>query len=162
MAGSPSGKEFPVLSSPEYGSLREKIAAESAARKAKYAAFEAAYNKAAEAGKAAGEAAKPVAMMVVQPSNPLDDNSVPKAMWHVPEGACGFAWVNVSPGNSSFAKWLVKNKLARKAYGGGVDIWISAFNQSVERKEACANAMAKVLKEELGDGVQIYASSRLD
>jgi hypothetical protein len=147
----------------EYGSLKEKIAAESKARKAKYAAFEAAYAKAAAAGQAAGEAAKPRAMMVVQPSNPLNDNSVPKAMWHVPEGVCGFAWVKVSPGNSPFANWLKKNKLARKAYGSGVDIWISAFGQSMERKEACAYAMAKVLNEELAsNSLQIYASSRMD
>jgi hypothetical protein len=147
----------------EYGSLREKIAAESVARKAKYAAFEAAFAKAAAAGQAAGEAAKPRAMMVVQPSDPLNDNSVPKAMWHVPEGVCGFAWVKVGPGNSSFAKWLVKNKHARKAYGGGVDIWISDFGQSMERKEACAYAMAKVLQEELASNkLSIYASSRMD
>jgi len=145
----------------EYGSLREKIAAESQARKAKAAVFEAAFAKAAAAGQAAGEAAKPRAMMVVEPSNPLASGySVPKAMWHVPEGACGFAWVNVSPGNSPFANWLKKNKLARKAYSGGVEIWISDFGQSVERKEACAYAMAKVLKEELG--VNVYASSRMD
>jgi hypothetical protein len=160
-AVSPRKKEF-LMSVSEYGSLREKIAADSKARKAKYAAFEAAYAKAVAAGQAAGEAAKPRAMMVVQPSDPLNDNSVPKAMWHVPEGACGFAWVNVSPGNSPFANWLKKNKLARKAYGGGVDIWISDFGQSVERKEACANAMAKVLKEELGSSLSIYANSRLD
>lgn len=147
----------------EYGSLREKIAAESAGRKAKYAAFEAAYGKAVAAGQAAGEAAKPRAMMVVEHSNPLDANSLPKRMWHEPEGMCGFAWVNVSPGNAPFANWLKKQKLARKAYGGGVDIWISDFGQSVERKEACANAMAKVLKEELGsNSLSIYASSRLD
>ena len=147
----------------EYASLREKIAAEGKARKAKSAAFEAAFAKASAAGKAAGEAAKPQAMMVVQPSNPLNDNSVPKAMWHVPEGVCGFAWVKVSPGNSPFANWLKKNKLARKSYHGGVDIWISDFGQSMERKEACAYAMAKVLNEELaGQGLSIYASSRMD
>lgn len=144
----------------EYGSLREKIAAEKVARKAKYAAFEVAYAKAAAAGKAAGQAAKPQAMMVVEPSNPLNDNSAPKAMWHAPEGVCGFAWVTVSPGNCSFANWLKKNKLARKAYYGGVEIWISAFGQSMERKEACAYAMAKVLKEELG--VNAYSGSRMD
>jgi len=144
----------------EYDSLREKIAAEKVARKAKAVAFEAAFAKAAAAGQEAGKAAQPRAMMVVQPSNPLNDNSVPKAMWHVPEGACGFAWVNVSPGNSPFANWLKKNKLARKAYGSGVDIWISDFGQSIERKEACARAMAKVLKEELG--VNAYATSRMD
>jgi hypothetical protein len=148
----------------EYGSLREKIAAEKVARQAKYAAFEAAFAKASAAGRAAGEAAKPRAMMVVEPSDPLAKGySVPKAMWHVPEGVCGFAWVKVGPGNSSFAKWLMKNKLARKSYYGGVEINISAFNQSKERKEACANAMAKVLNEELADSkLRIYASSRMD
>jgi hypothetical protein len=147
-----------LASKVEYASLREKIAAEGKARKAKYAAFEAAYAKAAAAGMAAGEAAKPRAMMVVEHSdaNPL----VPKRMWHEPEGMCGFAWVNVSPGNSPFANWLKKNKLARKAYGGGVDLWVSAHGQSVERKEAHAYAMAEVLRNELG--VKAYASSRLD
>ena len=107
----------------EYGSLREKIAAETKARKGRYAAFEGAYNKAAEAGKAAGEAATPRAMIVSEPSNPFATGySVPKAMWHVPEGVWCFAWVKVGPGNSSFAKWLVKQKLARATSEGGVKI----------------------------------------
>jgi hypothetical protein len=145
----------------EFGSLREKIAAESKARKAKSAAFEAAFAKASEAGKAAGEAAKPRAMIVQERAGPFGGPVIQE--WHEPEGMCGFAWVNVSPGNSPFANWLKKNSLARKAYGGGVDIWISDFGQSVERKEACANAMARVLKEELGsNSLSIYASSRLD
>ena len=145
---------------PQYGSLREKIAAESVERKARYAKFQAAYDKAAAAGQAAGEAAKPAAMVVTQHANPLNDNSPAVAQWLAPEGACGFAWVKVTPGNSSFAKWLVKNKLARKAYYGGVEISIKAFGQSIERKEACASAMAKVLVEELG--ISAYADSRLD
>lgn len=144
----------------EYGSLREKIAAELKARKERYAKFAAVYDKAAAAGKAAGEAAKPATMVVTQHADPLNDNSPAVKQWVAPEGMCGFAWVKVSPGNSSFAKWLVKNKIARKAYYGGVDIWISAFGQSIERKEACARAMAKVLVEELG--IKAYADSRLD
>lgn len=144
----------------EYGSLREKIAAESTARKAKYAAFEAAYAKAAAAGKAAGEGRTPQAMIVTEHVNPLNDASAPKNQWYVSEGACGFAWVTVYPGNSPFANWLKKNGHASKAYGGGVQIWISDFGQSVERKEACANAMAEVLRNELG--VKAYAGSRLD
>jgi hypothetical protein len=144
----------------EYGSLREKIAAESKSRKAKAAQFEAAFAKAAAAGKAAGEALKPRPMIVQEM---LGMSPIVKQEWFEPEGMCGFAWVNVSPGNSPFANWLKKNGLARKAYEGGVDIWISDFNQSVERKEACAQAMAKVLKEELGsNGLSIYPASRLD
>jgi hypothetical protein len=150
----------------QYGSLREKIAAESKARKERYAGFEAAYEKARKAGIAAGEAAKPRTMVVTQHANPANDASPAVQQWIEPEGMCGFAWVKVTPGSSSFAKWLVKNKIARKAYGGGVDIWISAFGQSVERKEACARAMAKVLVEELSEmgfqGVNVYADSRLD
>jgi hypothetical protein len=99
-------------------------------------------------------------MVVSEHANPLNDASAVKQSWYVSEGACGFAWVNVSPGNSSFAKWLVKNKLASKAYHGGVDIWISAHGQSIERKEAHAREMARVLKEKLG--IKAYAGSRLD
>lgn len=148
----------------EYGSLREKIAAGSAERKANHAKFEAAFAKAAAAGKAAGEAASPAAMVVTEHVNPLNDNSAVKRQWFVSEGACGFAWVNVSPGNHPFANWLKKKKLAHKAYGGGVDIWISDFNQSVERKAACAAKMAEVLKAELGPSniLRIYGTSRLD
>jgi hypothetical protein len=157
MVAAPEKRKDPMS---EYGSLREKIAAESEARKIKYAAFEVAYAKAAAAGKAAGEAAMPCPMIVQQRASPLNDNSVVVQQWRVPEGMCGFAWVTVSPGNCAFANWLKKNKFASKAYGGGVQIWINAFNQSVERKEACANAMAAVLREELG--VKAFSGSRLD
>ena len=143
-----------------YATLREKIAAEKIERQARYAKFEAAYNKAAEAGREAGKAAVPAPMIVVEHENPLNDASPAKKAWHVPGGACGFAWVTVTPGTCSFAKWLVKNKLAGKAYYGGVQISVSAFGQSVERKEACAHAMAEILKAELG--VKAYAGSRLD
>lgn len=144
----------------QYGSLREKIAAEGVERKARYAKFETVYDKAVIAGREAGEKAAPTPMIVAQHANPLDESSPVTQAWRVNGGVCGFAWVSVSPGNSSFARWLVKNKLARKGYYGGVEINVSAFGQSMERKEACANAMAAVLKAELG--VKAYASSRMD
>ena len=50
----------------EYGSLREKIAAESVARKAKYAGFEAARSKASEAGKSGRRSQVPSPDAVVQ------------------------------------------------------------------------------------------------
>jgi malate synthase len=73
---------------------------------------------------------------------------------------CGFAWIKIRPATSAFAKWLVKTGKARPAYGGGLSIWISAHNQSMERKEAHARAMAKVLSEKLG--INCYAESRMD
>jgi hypothetical protein len=119
------------------------------------AAFAMAFGQANRAGFAAAEAIKPRAMVVVGGV----PGEAPEA-YYVSEGMCGFAWVNVSPGNSPFANWLKKNGHARKSYYGGVDIWISAHGQSVERKEAHANKMAAVLKEALG--VNAHAMSRLD
>lgn len=75
-------------------------------------------------------------------------------------GACGFAWVNIKPGNSRFAKWLKANKYARSDdYCGGVTIWISVGGQSIDLKETYAIAMAKVFKDA---GFNAYAASRLD
>jgi len=145
----------------EYGSLREKIAAEKKERLARYATFEAVFNEASRAGFAAGEAAKPRPMIVSERASVLDDSSPPKKEWYVSEGVCGFAWVTVMPATCSFAKWLVKSGNARgRAYGGGIDIWISSHGQSLERKTAHASAMAKVLSEKLG--IKAYADSRMD
>lgn len=77
----------------------------------------------------------------------------------VADGPCGFAWVTVRPGNCKFARWLVRNGLARKAYGGGVSIWIHQYNQSMGKKEAYAHAFAKVIAAE---GIECYAGSRMD
>jgi hypothetical protein len=133
-----------------------------AGAKGKDAKFEAAFVKAVAAGLEAGGARKPQPMVICEMSNPLSNSIADvKKMWVEDEGACGFAWVNVAPGNSPFANWLKKAGLARKSWAKGVDIWISDFGQSVDRKEACANAMAKVLQIELGLS-GIYAASRLD
>ena len=59
---------------------------------------------------------------------------------------CGFAWVNIKPGNSSFALWLKKQDIAHKAYYGGVDIWISGYDQSHDLKYAHAQGMAEVFQ----------------
>ena len=144
----------------EYKSLREKIAAETAARKDRYEGFHVAFVRARDAGLAAGKAAQPRPMVVgnaIGLSNKIDPNG---PLYHCAEGTCGFAWVRVSSGRSSFAKWLVKNGLGRKAYGGGVDIWISDHGQSIERKEAHARAMANVLRTDLQ--VECHADSRMD
>jgi hypothetical protein len=98
-------------------------------------------------------------MTVTLRANPMDDGSPPVKSWYVPEGPCGFAWVTVRPGTSSFAKWLVKTGKGSKAYGGGVSIWIGDYNQSIARKEAHARAMAEVFT---NAGITAYADSRLD
>lgn len=131
----------------------------------KGARFAAAYRKAELAGLAACEAAIPRPMVVVE-ADALSGAPKPNAQrYYCSEGACGFAWVVVRPGTCSFARWLVKQKLALRAGpgGGGVQIWVSAGGQSVARKEAYAEAFAAVLKEELPElEGKVWADSRLD
>ncbi len=116
------------------------------------------FSKAKAAALAAGEAAKPP-MMVIKEVDVFDRPIPGGKTYYEAEGPCGFAWVNVKPGNSSFARWLVKNEYAGKSYYGGVDIRIREFNQSMVRKEAAASAMANVLSEA---GIKAYPMSRMD
>jgi hypothetical protein len=98
-------------------------------------------------------------MQVIQRANPWDDNSpIVKAYEPVMDGVCGFAWLTFSDGRKSFPRWAQKVGLARKGYYG-VSIWVSDYGQSMERKEAFAQAAAEVLREA---GVRCYAQSRMD
>lgn len=112
------------------------------------------------AGMAAGTAVVPEPMYVVERVNPLDDTSaVKRAYPPVMDGVCGFAWVTIKPGTSRAAKYAKKALGARKGYYGGMEIWVAGFGQSLTRKEAYAEAFAKVLRDA---GVTAYAGSRMD
>jgi len=117
------------------------------------------WDKAHQAGLEAANNHTPTPMVVQQHQNACDDNSPVTKQWYVPQGVCGFAWVNIRPGNCSFANWLKKNNLARSAYRGGVDIWIRDFGQSMELKEKYARAFAKVIT---NAGIKAYPQSRMD
>ncbi len=124
--------------------------------------FQALYNLADQAGKAAAKALTPTPMVVGTPTT-LFGNEIDysKPVEVVNDGVCGFAWVNLKPGNSAFANWLKKNKLARPdSYYGGVTIWVSDYNQSMERKSAYAGAFARVLVE--NGFKRAYSMSRMD
>jgi hypothetical protein len=122
--------------------------------------FDALYAEAHERGLRAANTVVPRTMVVQRHANPLDDDSHVVKEWIVPEGMCGFAWVNVKPGNSPFARWLKANGYARSdSYEGGVTIWVSDFGQSHTRKRAYAQAFVAVLTEE---GIRAHAGDRLD
>lgn len=109
------------------------------------------YMRARQAGLEAANALTPRPMVVVGEGG---------QQWTVNDGVCGFAWVNIKPGNSAFAKWLKDNRYANKdSYNGGVTVWVHDFNQSYERKLAYARAFATTLKEA---GIRAYSGSRLD
>lgn len=112
------------------------------------------------AGMLAGEAVTPMPMVVQERVNPLDDSS-PVARTYAPvmDGACGFAYVTVRPATSSFARWAKANRGWFAAYGGGLQMSVDYFNQSVTRKAAYASAFAMVLREA---GLSAYGSSRMD
>jgi hypothetical protein len=124
--------------------------------------FQELYDKADAAGKAAASACKPTPMLVGSAkslfSNEIDYS---QPVDYVADGVCGFAWVNLKPGNSPFANWLKKNKLARKdEYYGGVTIWVHDYNQSMDRKSAYAGAFARVLNQ--AGYSRAYSMSRMD
>ena len=125
------------------------------------AEFQSLYDRANDAGRLAARGSKPVPMVVGEEtafmSGKLDYS---KPVEVVNDGVCGFAWVNIKPATSAFAKWLKAKGYARSDnYYGGVTIWISDYNQSMTRKECHAAAMAKVLTE---GGYKAYSNSRMD
>lgn len=122
--------------------------------------FEKIVAEADAAGKAAVEKLNVVPMVVSSHMNQMDDNSPVVKQYFVADGVCGFAWVNVRPATSRFAKYLKAKGIARPdSYEGGVTISIRDYNQSMQKKEAYANAYAEVLN---GHGFKAYANSRMD
>jgi hypothetical protein len=122
--------------------------------------FEALYKAADAAGDRAAKALTPVAMIVGEPTTPFgSDIDYSKPTYYEADGVCGFAWIKVKPGTSAFARWLRAEKGQRTSYSGGVDIWVSGYGQSMQRKEAYARAFAAVLS---AAGINAYAMSRMD
>ena len=85
--------------------------------------------------------------------------------WVIMDGACGFAWVNISPARGKMVSWLRENAIGRKAYKGGWDVssWqfgnVGRGSQSYQRAYAAAAAAAGVLQEH---GITAYPEGRLD
>jgi hypothetical protein len=117
--------------------------------------------EAEQAAIAAMKTAKTTPMVVTQHANPMDDKSPAVKQWYVPEGPCGFAWVNISPARGKLVAELKKQKKGHKAYHGGWDYWMGSLNhtQSIETLEAGARAMALVFK---SYGYTAHVGSRLD
>jgi hypothetical protein len=82
---------------------------------------------------------------------------------HGDRDACGFAWVDIYGvrSNSRLGKTLQSYGF-RKGHTGSLQLWnpSGAGTQSVNIKEAGAEAYARVITERLG--IRAYAGSRLD
>lgn len=111
------------------------------------------------AGLNAGNAAHCTPMVVGEVvnlfSNTIDES---KPVYLINDGVCGFAWVSFK-GNTAFGRFMKKTNQASKAYGGGLQVWVGAFGQSMTRKEAYASAYAATLR---AAGIDAYPGSRMD
>lgn len=137
-------------------------------------------------GYLAGLDHKPTPMVVYSPKAPFVDESpdYSQPVYHVPSGVCGFAWVNLKAKKGpegkearQFLNWLLgRSKPApgaqptaypgfrlpdKKAYGGGYNLWVSGFDQSMECKYAAACVVAKALNEAV-PGLTAWAQERMD
>jgi hypothetical protein len=118
------------------------------------------YRDADLAGAAAVHGLRVTPMVVQQHVDMLNDKSPVTKEWVVPDGPCGFAWVNVKPGNSKFAKWLkAKGYAHADSYEKGVSMSIFSYNQSIQKKACYAAAFAEVLR---NAGINAYSNSRMD
>jgi len=89
-----------------------------------------------------------------------------KPVEYVADGPCGFAWVSVRPANKGNTRLGKQERALLKDAGFRLNdyektfqLWISQYNQSIQKKEAYASAFAKVLRE---NGLKAYSGSRMD
>lgn len=125
-------------------------------------------------------------MVVYSPKVPFFDESpdLSQPVYHVPDGPCGFAWVNLSAVKGpegkearQFINWLTGRTAPapgcepptghghaygiHKSYWGGHDLWIKEYSQSIQKKAKHASVLASILNEHV-PGLRAYSSSRLD
>ena len=118
------------------------------------------FDKAHHAGLRAGHESTPAPMVVGSPSTPLGSDIDPsKPTYFVEGGVCGFAGVVIKPARGKFVSYLKSLGMGHKHYYGGYYVPVRAFGQSLARKEAYAEAYAKILSEE---GMRCYVDSRMD
>lgn len=143
--------------------------------------FRSLLDRAAEAGRRAAAEAVPTPMVVVE-ADLLTGRPRPGGRsWGAPEGPCGFAWVTIRPATSALARYIRRHEMApedrlypdpawharcdsqggswHRSSGGGYEFWVWSGGQSVARKEAYAQAYARVLTEA---GWPATYGSRLD
>lgn len=124
-------------------------------------------DKADAAGQAAVEKLQVVPMIVGQETSFMSGKiDYTKQTHYVEDGVCGFSWVDVYPqhkGNTRLGKEERKVLEAvgfKKSYESKRYYkWVSAYNQSMQKKEAYAKAYATVLRE---NGVKAQYGSKLD
>lgn len=82
-----------------------------------------------------------------------------KGAYYDPDGAVGYAYVGID-GRSGFARWIKKNGLGDRVYGGhGLSIYADIKSSSIARRIAWCNAFSRILA---GYGIDSWVVSHLD
>ena len=125
------------MTTPTYTSLRHKIAAASATKRANHLQWASDLAAARDVAVAAVIGFTPSVMVVRDAAG---------ITWRVDSGPCGFARVEVRPRNTAFARWLVQYAgWMSSDFHKCVYMNISDYGQSMERKETFAQAFADCL-----------------
>jgi len=166
------------------GKKMNAAVAQKVAQQEKWSAF---VFDAEEAGNAAAEACKPVPMVVFSPKVPFFDESpdLTKPVYDVPDGPCGFSWVNmravkgpegkearqfllwllgrVAPAQPGLAARASRNYMLpdRKSYYGGYDVYVTGFRQSMALKSAAARKYARFMEAAI-PGLECWPMERMD
>ena len=118
------------------------------------------FDRAHHAGLRAGHESTPTPMVVGTPTETFGSEiDYSKPTYFVEGGVCGFAGVVIKPARGKFVSYLKSIGMGYKHYYGGYYVPVREFGQSLARKEAYAEAYAKVLSEE---GMSCYVDSRMD
>ena len=111
-------------------------------------------------GMDAGRGSTPTPMVVGTPTETFGSEiDYSKKTYFVEGGVCGFAGVVIKPARGKFVSYLKSIGMGYKHYYGGWYVSVREFGQSLTRKEAYAEAFAKVLGEV---GMRCYVDSRMD
>jgi hypothetical protein len=110
-----------------------------------------------------------VTPMIVGTAKGLFSNEIDysKPVEYVSDGACGFAWIVVYTKNKGNTRLGKQERAALEAAGFEKDydsskrytLWVSDFNQSLQKKETYARAFAEVLR---NYDIVAYGQSRMD
>jgi hypothetical protein len=121
--------------------------------------FESLWQDVLDAGNAAAQAAKPTPMIVGEAKSLFTDEiDYSKPTYYVAGGVCGFAYVRTK-GNTAFGRWAKKAGYMRPGYPTGLMYSVRAGGQSLEIKEAFAQAAVGVLR---AAGIDAWVESRMD
>ena len=151
--------------STEDQSVRAKIRREMDEKLIRQRAWCGILREAIATGQAAGDQCTPTPMVVYDANLDGSPKEGGRVYEPVMDGVCGFGWVELYPDSTEtrrFVNWLVgKQAPAPPDCDPAPILWIHGWNQSMTRKEHAANAVARVLREQV-PGLKAYACSRMD